>query len=375
MVNWNHFVLFAANTNFSDLANKTTVEDVIKIVPNFEESKQQSDECSENGILSEEYASAEEEDQEPQLVQEPLQSSSQQEDQEHSDVPEQKQLESHSAARGISAANALSEDHIDSLIRHDEGYRVLKGIRTSPAHWEAEKKKVMAMIRQIGLPTFFITLSAAETRVSSLVTSSLLRRGLSSSYGRDPQNPCYCKDRCGDPCYNKDRCKVLAAARTEMRSLVRQGLLWKPCYCKDFDPCYSKKLLVFATAKLTTRSLLRKTGALILATVRIAGESLLLKTGDLILATGRIAEESLLRKTGDLILATGRIAEESLLLKTGDLILATGRIAEESLLLKTGDLILATGRIADWTLGTPRVVDRFLLLQEVLARTDSRVSS
>ncbi|KAL7726008.1 hypothetical protein ACLKA6_005756 [Drosophila palustris] len=149
---------------------------------------------------------------------------------------------------------------------------------------------------------------------SSLVTSSLLRRGLSSSYGRDPQNPCYCKDRCGDPCYNKDRCKVLAAARTEMRSLVRQGLLWKPCYCKDFDPCYSKKLLVFATAKLTTRSLLRKTGALILATVRIAGESLLLKTGDLILATGRIAEESLLRKTGDLILATGRIAEESLLL-------------------------------------------------------------
>ncbi|KAM8701924.1 hypothetical protein ACLKA7_017709 [Drosophila subpalustris] len=84
----------AANTSFSDLANKTTVEDVINIVPNFEESKQQSDECSENGILSEEYASAEEEDQEPQLVQEPLQSSSQQEDQKNSDIPEQKQLES-----------------------------------------------------------------------------------------------------------------------------------------------------------------------------------------------------------------------------------------------------------------------------------------
>ncbi|KAM8702712.1 hypothetical protein ACLKA7_000842 [Drosophila subpalustris] len=42
-----------------------------------------------------------------------------------------------------------------------------------------------------------------------------------------------------------------------MRFLVRQGLLWKPCYCKDFNPCYSKKLLVFATAKLTTWSLLR----------------------------------------------------------------------------------------------------------------------
>ncbi|KAM8702076.1 hypothetical protein ACLKA7_001876 [Drosophila subpalustris] len=76
---------------FNDSSRATSVEDVVKIVPNFEESKQQSDECSKNGILSEEYASAEEEDQEPQLVQEPLQSSSQQE---HSDVPEQKQLES-----------------------------------------------------------------------------------------------------------------------------------------------------------------------------------------------------------------------------------------------------------------------------------------
>jgi len=31
-------------------------------------------------------------------------------------------------------------------------------------HWEDEKKKVMAMIRQFGLPTFFLTLSAAKTR-------------------------------------------------------------------------------------------------------------------------------------------------------------------------------------------------------------------
>ncbi|KAL7726305.1 hypothetical protein ACLKA6_010212 [Drosophila palustris] len=73
-----------------------SLRNTYRIVPNFEESKQQSDECSGNDKLSEEYASAEEEDQEPQLVQEPLQSSSQQDDQEHSDVPEQKQLEPYS---------------------------------------------------------------------------------------------------------------------------------------------------------------------------------------------------------------------------------------------------------------------------------------
>jgi len=59
---------------------------------------------------------------------------------------------------------------------HDDGYRILKGIRTSPAHWEDEKKKVMVMIRQFGLPTFFITLSAAETRWSELIV--LLKRNL-----------------------------------------------------------------------------------------------------------------------------------------------------------------------------------------------------
>jgi hypothetical protein len=78
-------------------------------------------------------------------------------------------LRKHSSSRAITASNALNEDQIDSLIRHDDAYRVLKGIRTSPAHWEAEKKKVMAMIRQFGLPTFFITLSAAESRWGELL--------------------------------------------------------------------------------------------------------------------------------------------------------------------------------------------------------------
>ncbi|XP_061393643.1 uncharacterized protein LOC133329165 [Musca vetustissima] len=60
--------------------------------------------------------------------------------------------------------NALDDSYMNSLIQHDDGYRILKGIRTSPAHWEGEKKKAVAMIRQFGLPTFFITLSAAETK-------------------------------------------------------------------------------------------------------------------------------------------------------------------------------------------------------------------
>lgn len=69
----------------------------------------------------------------------------------------------------INIANALNEENIDHLVRHDDVYRVLKGIGTSSAHWEAEKKKVMAMIRQFGRPTLFITFSPAETRWTELL--------------------------------------------------------------------------------------------------------------------------------------------------------------------------------------------------------------
>ncbi|XP_075158165.1 uncharacterized protein LOC142231442 [Haematobia irritans] len=78
-------------------------------------------------------------------------------------------LRKHTRSRNVTAANALNDEYIDSLIRHDDGFRILKGVRSSPAHWEAEKKKAIAMIRQFGLPTFFITLSAAETKWQELL--------------------------------------------------------------------------------------------------------------------------------------------------------------------------------------------------------------
>ncbi|XP_037820089.1 uncharacterized protein LOC119609402 [Lucilia sericata] len=78
-------------------------------------------------------------------------------------------LRKHVRSNNVTAGNALNETFMNSLIQHDDGYRILKGVRSSPAHWEAEKKKAVAMIRQFGLPTFFITLSAAETKWTELL--------------------------------------------------------------------------------------------------------------------------------------------------------------------------------------------------------------
>jgi len=47
-------------------------------------------------------------------------------------------------------------------------FHILKGLRSAPAHWEAEKK-VIAVIRQFGLPTFLIALSAAESKWNELL--------------------------------------------------------------------------------------------------------------------------------------------------------------------------------------------------------------
>ena len=64
--------------------------------------------------------------------------------------------------------NSANVDHICKL---DEGYRIFRTLRGSPPYWEAAKKDIFAMIRQLGLPTFFLSMSAAETRWPELLHS------------------------------------------------------------------------------------------------------------------------------------------------------------------------------------------------------------
>ena len=65
----------------------------------------------------------------------------------------------------LNANKALDKQYIEQLIRSDEAYRVLQHDRCSPAYWSCR----MAMIRQLGIPTFFLTLSSAETRWNELL--------------------------------------------------------------------------------------------------------------------------------------------------------------------------------------------------------------
>ncbi|KAJ8049125.1 hypothetical protein HOLleu_01729 [Holothuria leucospilota] len=57
----------------------------------------------------------------------------------------------------------------DSLVKLDEGYHIFRTLRNSPPYLEKRKKDLMAMIRQLGFPTYFVSLSAADTRWTDLL--------------------------------------------------------------------------------------------------------------------------------------------------------------------------------------------------------------
>ena len=56
-----------------------------------------------------------------------------------------------------------------SLLRHDEGYRLLATLRGSPPYFQKANKDLFAMIRTLGPATFFCSFSAAETRWHHLI--------------------------------------------------------------------------------------------------------------------------------------------------------------------------------------------------------------
>ncbi|EPB81210.1 hypothetical protein HMPREF1544_12080 [Mucor circinelloides 1006PhL] len=73
-----------------------------------------------------------------------------------------------STGRPHTVNNVLQGNLTTTLLSEDQAYKVLQGVRSSAEHWKTKKKKnlLMAMIRQFGIPTLFITLQAAEELTS-----------------------------------------------------------------------------------------------------------------------------------------------------------------------------------------------------------------
>ncbi|CAG9799251.1 unnamed protein product [Chironomus riparius] len=69
----------------------------------------------------------------------------------------------------ITAGQVANKQFLDNAVNNDSAYRFMAAITGSPPYFEAQKKKVMAMVRQFGGFTFFVTNSAAETHWPELL--------------------------------------------------------------------------------------------------------------------------------------------------------------------------------------------------------------
>ena len=64
-------------------------------------------------------------------------------------------------------AGTLSQDfkeRIKSFVANDEAYNFMNTVKGTPAYWKRFLFEVLAMVKQLGLPTYFMTLSCADLR-------------------------------------------------------------------------------------------------------------------------------------------------------------------------------------------------------------------
>ena len=62
----------------------------------------------------------------------------------------------------VTAGMLCDTTFVRQLVETEHAYKFLKNVRGSPAYWQSELYDVMAMLRFLGMPTFFLTLSAAD---------------------------------------------------------------------------------------------------------------------------------------------------------------------------------------------------------------------
>ena len=74
---------------------------------------------------------------------------------------------------GNLTAGVLSQnfsERAESLIVKDEAYHFMSTIKGTPAYWKDVLYEVLAMVKQLGLPTFFMTLIFADLHWHELIS-------------------------------------------------------------------------------------------------------------------------------------------------------------------------------------------------------------
>ena len=80
-------------------------------------------------------------------------------------------MKKHNSGVKGTAELLLGSEERNKIVKLDEGYTIFKTIRNTPAYFESGKKDLLALVHQLGLPTLFYSLSAADTHSTPLIQS------------------------------------------------------------------------------------------------------------------------------------------------------------------------------------------------------------
>ena len=72
-------------------------------------------------------------------------------------------------SHSVTAGDVRNQTVLNDYINKDKAYRFMKNVRGSPAYYQRTFYDLLAMIRQLGTPTWFLTLSAADMKWPDMI--------------------------------------------------------------------------------------------------------------------------------------------------------------------------------------------------------------
>ncbi|XP_062577465.1 uncharacterized protein LOC134239308 [Saccostrea cucullata] len=92
---------------------------------------------------------------------------------EKTQISVRKSLSKLDGGKAVTSEMLQNPDILSKLLRNDEALRFMQPIRGTPAYWSTTQKDLFAMLRQLGIPTWFCSFSAAEYRWNEIIGSIL----------------------------------------------------------------------------------------------------------------------------------------------------------------------------------------------------------
>ncbi|XP_072562264.1 uncharacterized protein [Paramormyrops kingsleyae] len=81
----------------------------------------------------------------------------------------------------VTSETLTNKESLQKMFNFDEGYKFLRPIRGTPVFWQSVQKDLFAMVRQLGIPTWFCSFSSADLRWTELMTAIFKQDGIDAS--------------------------------------------------------------------------------------------------------------------------------------------------------------------------------------------------